>query len=367
MSLPAPPHHTPLTALHRELRAKMVVFAGYHMPLHYSRGIIDEHLQTRASAGFFDISHMGQFLLSSANAAEELERLTPGAIGKLRIGRQRYTVFTNAQGGVIDDVMVARLTEERFFIVVNAACKDKDLLHLQTRIAPSCRLQPLSGNALLALQGPAAASVIERHCPDAARLKFMHVCETAVNGVPCIVSRSGYTGEDGFEISLPEEAAEALARLLLNDARLQPVGLGARDTLRLEAGLCLYGHELTDTITPIEAGLAWIVDKHNDRYPGANVILEQMEDGPPRRRVGLLPEGKAPVRDGAMLKNRTGAAVGIVTSGGYSPSLARPIAMGLVQSDAAQPGEVLFVTRNSREIALTVAALPFVMHRYYYG
>lgn len=367
MSCSSSPQNTPLSALHHELCAKMVVFAGYRMPLHYARGIIDEHLHTRTSAGFFDISHMGQFLLCGESAVEELKRLTPSVLGNLKMGQQRYTVFTNEQGGVIDDVMIARLTDERFFIVVNAACKDKDFRHLQSRLTPACQLRPLTGNALLAVQGPAAASIIARHCAAPAALKFMQVCETAINGAACIISRSGYTGEDGFEISLPAEKAEMFARLLLEDTRLQPVGLGARDTLRMEAGLCLYGHELTDDITPVEAGLAWIIDKHNNRYPGASVIGEHLRHGPPRRRVGLLPEGKAPIRDGAMLINRAGETVGSVTSGGYSPSLGRPIAMGLVHSSAARLGEILFVTRNARELALTVSPLPFVAHRYYHG
>ncbi|MGR8935388.1 MAG: glycine cleavage system aminomethyltransferase GcvT [Gammaproteobacteria bacterium] len=361
------PSDTPLAALHRELHAKTIVFAGYRMPLHYARGIIGEHLHTRAEAGFFDISHMGQFLLHGDNAAEELERLTPSAIAKQRIGQQRYTVLTNAYGGVIDDVIIARLQANSFFIVVNAACKDKDLQHLQNHLASSCRLQPLTANALLALQGPAAARIVEVHCPNAAALKFMQICESQIDGITCLVSRSGYSGEDGFEISLPAENAETLARLLLNDARLQPIGLGARDTLRMEAGLCLYGHELADDITPIEAGLSWIVDKYNVRYPGAHVIREQLQHGPPRRRVGLLPEGKAPIRDGAVLKNRSGETVGTVTSGGYGPSVGGPIAMGLVRSSAARLGETLYVTRNARELALTVSALPFVAHRYYHG
>jgi aminomethyltransferase len=358
--------HPPLYALHEELHAKMVAFAGYRMPLQYAQGIIREHLHTRSHAGFFDISHMGQFLLTGSNAGDELERLTPSAIRNLHIGQQRYTIFTNDLGGVIDDIIVTRLAEDRFFIVVNAACKEKDLRHLQTRLAPSCRLQVLSDRALLALQGPETVEVIERCCPEAAALRFMHVRETTIDGAPCIVSRSGYTGEDGFEISLLADNAEALARRLLRDERVQPVGLGARDTLRLEAGLCLYGHELTETITPIEAGLAWLIDKHSNNYPGAKIVQQQLQRGPQRRRIGLLPESKAPVRDGTPLLNRAGNPVGVVTSGGYSPNLGRPVAMGLVKNEEMQTGNTLFVTRHSQQIAVAVAALPFVAHRYNY-
>jgi aminomethyltransferase len=347
--------------------AKMVSFADYEMPLHYSHGIIREHLHTRTHAGFFDISHMGQFLLIGAHSARQLERLTPSGIDKLSIGRQRYTVFSNAQGGVIDDIIVARLAEDTFFIVVNAACKAKDFLHLQSSLAPTCSLRALNERALLALQGPGAGAVIAGLCPEATALPFMHIHTGMIGGQPCIVSRGGYTGEDGFEISLPAEAAETLARHLLSDARVLPAGLGARDTLRLEAGLCLYRHELTETVTPVEAGLAWIVDKRINRFPGAAIIREQLQYGPKRRRVGLLPEGKAPVRDGAVLKDRHGAVVGFVTSGGYSPSLERPVAMGLVASEEARLDNTLFVTRNSREIAVAVTALPFVAHRYYHG
>lgn len=362
-----PLQKTPLYALHRELGAKTVPFAGYEMPLQYAHGIIHEHLHTRSNAGFFDISHMGQLLLTGANSAEQLECLTPSAIANLRLGQQRYTVFTNENGGVIDDIIITRLAEERFFIVVNAACKDKDLLHLQQHIAPSSRLQLLNDRALLALQGPAAADVLRRYCPEAIPLTFMHACETAINGVACIVSRSGYTGEDGFEISLPAENAETVARFLLRDIRVQTVGLGARDTLRLEAGLCLYGHELSNSITPVEAGLTWLINKRNNCYPGAVIVQQQLQQGPSRRRVGLLPEGKAPVRDGAILKNRHDETVGIVTSGGYSPTLERPIAMGLVKSAETHLDNSLFVTRNARKIAVTVAALPFVAHRYFHG
>jgi aminomethyltransferase len=355
--------HTPLYTLHGELRAKMVPFAGYCMPVQYPPGIIREHLHTRSQAGLFDIAHMGQLLLTGSDVGGELERLTPSAICSLRIGQQRYTVLTNEQGGVIDDIMVARLAEERFFVVVNAACKEKDFQHLHERLTASCRLQILSGNALLALQGPKAAKVLEPYCPEAVRLNFMHAYETVIDATPCIVSRSGYTGEDGFEISLPAENAEALARRLLSDARVQPVGLGARDTLRLEAALCLYGHELTETITPIEAGLSWIIDQSRDNYSGAAIIRQQLLQGSPRRRIGLLPEGKAPVRDGTPLLNRSGEKVGVVTSGGYSPTLERPVAMGLVSCNAAQSGDMLFAERNAREIALAVTTLPFVRRR----
>lgn len=364
MNSSTPLQKTPLSALHHQLGAKVVAFAGYEMPLQYLHGILHEHLHTRAQAGFFDISHMGQLLLSGKAAAEQLECLTPSAIATLQRGQQRYTVLTNDSGGVIDDIIITRLNDEQFFIVVNAACKDKDFLHLQHHLAPSCSLQALNDRALLALQGPAAANVIERHCADASALSFMHACETSINGINCIISRSGYTGEDGFEISLPADTAEIVARLLLSEPRVQPAGLGSRDTLRLEAGLCLYGHELNDTITPVEAGLKWIIDKHNDRYPGATIVQQQLQHGPNRRRVGLLPASKAPIRDGAVLKNRQGENVGIVTSGGYSPSLERPIAMGLVASEETQIGNTLITIRNSREVELTIAALPFVPHRY---
>lgn len=355
---------TPIYSLHLELGAKMVPFAGYQMPVQYPKGIIHEHLHCRTHAGFFDISHMGQCLILGDTAADELEELTPGNITGLKPGEQKYTVLTNDEGGIIDDIIVTRLNAG-LMIVVNAACKDKDFEHLKRHLSGRCDFIEQSDLALLALQGPAAATVMRKLSAPAADLSFMQAMEADINGIPCHISRSGYTGEDGFEISLANEQAEALARLLLAEEEVEPIGLGARDTLRLEAGLCLYGHELTESITPVEAGLKWTFKKGHDQFPGTGKILGQLQQGSDTIRCGLLASGKIPVREGCIITNHEGVAVGRVTSGSFSPSLGQPIAMALLDRDAARLGTGLYAKVRDRQIAVTVSQLPFVPHRYH--
>jgi aminomethyltransferase len=363
---PQPPKPTPLDALHRALGARMVPFAGYAMPLQYQAGIIAEHRQCREHAALFDVSHMGQAVLHGATAAAALEALVPGDIAGLPVGRQRYTVLLNEAGGILDDLMIARLAPERLFLVVNASRKDADFAHLAAH-AGAARLELLEDRALLALQGPQAAAVLARLAPDAAPLRFMAVAELAVAGVPAVVSRSGYTGEDGFEISLPAGAVESVARRLLNAPEAAPAGLGARDSLRLEAGLCLYGNDIDELTSPIEAGLAWVIGKRRRErwdFPGAAPIRDQWENGPHRRRVGLRPEGRAPARAGTQIVAPDGTAAGTVTSGGFSPTLNAPIAMGYVRHDLAAPGTRLFLLLRGKPVPAQVCTLPFVPHRY---
>ncbi len=366
--------HTPLHALHAELGARMVTFAGYELPVSYASGIVREHEHTRERASLFDVSHMGQILVTGEDAAAALEALMPTDLVNLGEGRQRYAMLTSEAGGVLDDLMVARL-DEGFLLVVNAARKADDLARIEAHVQEigydDCRVQMLSDRALLALQGPKAADVLEPLAPDAASLRFMDVRRVVVTGTECIVSRAGYTGEDGFEVSVPASEAEALARALLAHPEVAPAGLGARDTLRLEAGLCLYGNELDETTTPIEADLTWTIARARrpggaraGGYPGADTIERQLRDGPPRRRVGLATESRVPVRAGSELADADGRTVGRVTSGGFAPTLKRPIAMGYVDADAAQPERELVATVRGQPIPMRVVPLPFVPHRY---
>lgn len=352
----------PLNALHLELGAKMAPFAGYAMPLHYGTGIIREHLHCRQATGFFDISHMGQLRVAGDGVAGALERLTPSDITGLAPGFQKYTVLTLGNGGVLDDIIVNRTGDNDYGIVVNAACKDKDFDYLHRHLPGVCVLQD---RALFALQGPGAAAVMRKHAPLAADLAFMQSCQARIDGSECLISRSGYTGEDGFELSVALASAERLARLLLAEDGVAPIGLGARDTLRLEAGLCLYGHELDELITPVEAGLAWIVKKGHDRFPGAGKILAQLQNGVEMTRAGLIAEGKAPIRDGAVLTNDRGEAIGHVTSGSFAPSLGRPVALARIDKTCAAIGNRVYAALRSRRIALTVTRLPFIPHRYH--
>jgi aminomethyltransferase len=354
---------TPLYTLHLELGAKMVPFAGYQMPVHYSRGIIHEHLHCRGRAGFFDISHMGQCLILGDGAAAGLERLTPSDITGLKSGAQKYTVLTNAEGGIIDDIIITRI-DSGLMIIVNAACKDKDFFHLKEQLSGRCEFKEMPDHALFALQGPAAASVMQRFSAAAVELPFMRARETQINGLPCHISRSGYTGEDGFEISVANEYAEQLARLLLAEDEVEAIGLGARDTLRLEAGLCLYEHELNETITPVEAGLQWLFKKDHNEFPGAEKILDPLRHGSGKIRAGLLVESKIPVREGSEIVNDEDKAVGHVTSGSFSPCLGRPIAMALLDRQSADLGNSLHALVRDRKIAVTVTQLPFIPHRY---
>jgi aminomethyltransferase len=354
---------TSLYPHHLELGGKMTAFAGYQLPIQYPTGIIHEHLYCRSHAGFFDISHMGQFLISGKDAASELERLTPSKITGLKPGQQKYTVLTNDAGGVIDDIIVTRV-ENGIRLIVNAACKSKDFDYLLSRLSGRCQLTELTELSLFALQGPASAAVIGEFSASAAQLPFMSACETEIAGINCTISRCGYTGEDGFEISVANDHAETLARLLLAEKEIKPVGLGARDTLRLEAGLCLYGHELNENITPIEAGLSWLISKGRDDYPGAEKILKQLKEGTKIIRAGLIADSKMPVREGSIIVNKEGIEIGTVSSGTFSPSLNKPVAMAFLDKHYSDIGTQLAAKVRDKLIPVTVVALPFVPHRY---
>jgi aminomethyltransferase len=369
--------HTPLHDLHVRLGARMVPFAGYAMPVQYPNGILKEHQATRAAAGLFDVSHMGQVALRArsgevADAARALETLVPGDMVGIAPWRQRYTLLTNAAGGVLDDLMVSR-HDDRLTLVVNAARKDFDEAHLRAHLSEACLIEPLADRALLALQGPAAEQALAKLAPGVTVMRFMDARALTISGAACYVTRSGYTGEDGFEISVPGEAAVALAETLLADPAVAPIGLGARDSLRLEAGLCLYGADLDETTTPVEAALEWTLPKARrvggaraTGFPGAQVILSQLALGAARRRVGLRPEGRAPVRAGAPLFADEGAAapLGIVTSGGFGVSLEAPVAMGYVPPSLAASGMRLFAEVRGKRLAVTVADMPFWPTRY---
>lgn len=368
--MPAAPEtlqRTALHGLHLELGAKMVPFAGYDMPVQYPDGILKEHLHCRASAGLFDVSHMGQCRIDGAAAIDAFEALVPGDIAALAPGRIRYTMFTDETGGILDDLMVTARADGGLLVVLNAACKSSDMAHLRaTLVGATATL--LEDKALLALQGPAAAAVMARLAPGAEKLAFMSAAAIDIAGIGCGVSRSGYTGDDGFEISVPAARAEDLARKLLAEPEVRPIGLGARDTLRLEAGLCLYGHDIDTTTSPIEAGLAWTISKRrraDGGFPGATRIQRELAEGPLRKRVGIRPEGRAPARDGTAIADAAGKAIGTITSGGFSPTLSAPIAMGYVAAAAAAPGTALSLDVRGKSLPARVAALPFVPHRYH--
>ncbi|MFZ5957193.1 glycine cleavage system aminomethyltransferase GcvT [Pseudomonas knackmussii] len=365
---------TPLYDLHLELGAKMVPFAGYEMPVQYPLGVLKEHLHTRAQAGLFDVSHMGQLRLRGDGAAAALERLVPVDILDLPVGQQRYAMFTNEEGGILDDLMVAN-AGDHLFLVVNAACKDQDLAHLRAHLGDACEIESLfDSHALLALQGPAAAEVLGRLAPAVKALTFMQVTSVELLGVTCNVSRSGYTGEDGYEISVPADHAEALARALLAEPEVQPIGLGARDSLRLEAGLCLYGHDMDTETTPVQASLVWAISKarraDGERaggFPGAERIFAQQREGVAGKRVGLLPQERVPVREGAEIVDADGVVIGKVSSGGFGPSLGAPVAMGYVASTHAALDSEVFAMVRGKRVPMKVARTPFVPQRYYRG
>ncbi len=365
---------TPLHALHLELGARMVPFAGYEMPVQYPTGVLKEHLHTRAHAGLFDVSHMGQIRLSGKEAAQALESLVPVDIVDLPVGLQRYALFTNTNGGILDDLMVAN-AGDHLFLVVNAACKEQDLAHLGRHIGGHCKIESLfEQRSLLALQGPASASVLARLAPQVATMTFMQFATLELLGVECHVSRSGYTGEDGYEISVPHGHAEALARRLLAEPEVLPIGLGARDSLRLESGLCLYGHDMDATTTPIEASLAWSISKSRrddgaraGGFPGADHIHAQQREGVTRKRAGLVVQGRVPVRENAELVDADGNPVGRVTSGGFGPTFGAPVAMGYVDSSATALGNQLFAVVRNTHVPVVVARTPFVPQRYYRG
>jgi aminomethyltransferase len=368
---------TPLHGLHVASSGKMVPFAGYDMPVQFSAGVLREHLHTRQSAGLFDVSHMGQIALRPksgkvGDAALALERLVPQDILGVAPGRQRYAQFTDGSGCILDDLMVANFGSH-LFLVVNAACKAEDEAHLRAHLSDTCLVEPLADRALIALQGPKAWSVLAKFCAETAAMRFMDAGPREVAGIDCFVSRSGYTGEDGFEISVPAEQAERLAQALLTDPDVLPIGLGARDSLRLEAGLCLYGHDIDTTTTPVEAALEWSIQKSRRSggaraggFPGADKILAQFQNGASRRRVGLRPEGRAPVREGALLfaDANSSEAIGKVTSGGFGPSLNAPMAMGYLPASLAAPGNQLFAELRGQRLPLKTAAMPFVPNTY---
>lgn len=366
---------TPLAGLHREFGARMVPFAGYSMPVQYPTGILAEHKQVREAAGLFDVSHMGQAVLvgpDHATTAAALETLAPGDFLGLAPGRVRYTLLLNAEGGIIDDLMVTRSANPEYdgklILVVNAARTAVDYAHLRANLPSDVGLETRDDRALLAIQGPKAASVMARHCPKAVDMGFMTARSAEFDGMDCAIFRSGYTGEDGYEISVPAKDAEALSRALLGDREVLPIGLGARDSLRLEAGLPLYGHDIDETTSPVEADLGFAISKRRREeggFPGADRIMRELRDGTVRKRVGLAVEGKAPAREGAEIRDASGRPVGVVTSGGYGATIGSPIAMGYVESDLSAPGTAVTLVVRGRELAAQVAKLPFVPHRYF--
>jgi aminomethyltransferase len=363
---PASLRFTPLDGLHRALGGKMVPFAGYAMPVQYPTGILAEHLHTRRAAGLFDVSHMGQLRLTGQGAIAAIERLVPGDIGALAEGRIRYTMLTNDQGGIIDDLMIARRAGE-LGLVVNAGTKEGDIAHIAAHLPADVTLAHETERALLALQGPLAAAVLARHLPGVEQMKFMSETGGEIAGVYLTLTRSGYTGEDGFELSIPAEHAEQVARLLLAEPEVLPIGLGARDSLRLEAGLCLYGHDIDETTTPIEADLLWTISKRRRTeggFHGDEIIQNQIAHGPARRRVGILPEGRAPAREGTEIQDPTGTPIGRVTSGGFGPSADRPVAMGYVDAAAAITGAPVQLIVRGKPLPARIVPMPFVPHRY---
>ncbi len=371
-TLDTPLLHTPLHALHLALGAKMVPFAGYEMPVSYPRGIVAEHRQCRASAVLFDVSHMGQLKLLGTDAAAAMESLVPMDVIDLPVGKQRYAFFTNDAGGIVDDLMIAKRAGD-LFVVVNASCKAADIAHLRSRIGSRCTIEPMPDHALLALQGPKAVTALARHDAAVTQLAFMAGMHVTLAGVDCFVTRSGYTGEDGFEISVPGVDADRLARALLAEPEVEPAGLGARDTLRLEAGLCLYGHDIDTATTPIEAALTWALQKvrrsggaRAGGYPGASVIDAQLANGVSRKRIGLAGIERVPVREGATLVDAAGASIGRVTSGTLAPTVDGVIAMAYVDTPAPADG-VVFADVRGKRVPMRLAPMPFAPHRYFRG
>lgn len=364
---------TPLYELHVELGAKMVPFAGWSMPVQYPLGVMKEHLFCRENAGLFDVSHMGQVLLSGPDVAQALETLIPQAVIGLREGRQRYGFFTNEDGGIEDDLMFAN-RGDHIYMVVNAACADDDIARLKWGLEPlGISVTPVTDRALIALQGPKAEDALAVLNPAVRDMNFMDVADIDLCGVTAWVSRSGYTGEDGFEISIPDAQAEDLARALLELDSVQPIGLGARDSLRLEAGLCLYGHDMDAKTTPVQAALGWGIQKSRRTggaragdFPGAARVLQELETGADICRVGLLPQGRAPMREGVQLFETEDAdtAIGHITSGGFGPSVGAPVAMGYVPTRLSQPATILYADLRGRRLPVTVSALPFVPARF---
>lgn len=357
--------------LHGELGAKMVPFAGYEMPVQYPMGVMKEHLHTRAGAGLFDVSHMGQVILRPksgrlTDAALAFESLVPVDVAGLAEGRQRYGMFTNADGGILDDLMFAN-RGDHLFVVVNAACKDQDIAHMRAHLSATCEVVAVTDRALVALQGPRAEAALEGLVPGVAAMKFMDVAILPWGGVDLWISRSGYTGEDGYEISVPESVAVAFARAVLARPDVAPIGLGARDSLRLEAGMCLYGHDIDEGTSPVEGNLTWAIQKarrtggaRQGGFPGAARILRELTEGPARRRVGLRPEGRAPMREGTLLFADAdgGDPIGHITSGGFGPSIEAPMAMGYLPADLSE-GMIVYGEVRGKRLPAVIAAMPF--------
>ena len=376
-SPPVPLQRTPLYDLHVSLGAKMVPFAGYEMPVQYPLGVLKEHLHTREKAGLFDVSHMGQAYLiaedlSHDTVAHALEGLVPADMLNLKHGQQRYTQFLAADGGILDDLMVSRPEtangDGMLNLVVNAGCKDADYAHMADGLPPEITLHQRAHHALLALQGPMASAVLGDLAPAAAKMTFMSARALSIAGIACNVSRSGYTGEDGYEISVHQDDVVAFAKRLLADPRVAPIGLGARDSLRLEAGLCLYGHDIDTMTSPIEADLAWSIQKRRREgggYPGAARVRAELANGPKRKRVGILPEGRAPAREGTEVLDASGAKVGSITSGGFGPSVNGPIAMGYVEASNAAIGSKVQLMVRGKPLPAQIVKMPFAPHRYF--
>ena len=369
----APLLKTPLHALHIELGAKMVPFGGYDMPVQYPAGVMAEHKHTRAAAGLFDVSHMGQVRLIGDGAAAALETIVPVDVIDLGLFKQRYALFTNEQGGILDDLMIARRPDD-LFVVVNAGCKVQDIAHMQAKIGDKCQVLPLPEQALLALQGPQAVTALSRLNADVAKLTFMTGGFFNLDGIDTFLTRSGYTGEDGFEISVHQDQAVELARKLLAQPEVKPIGLGARESLRLEAGLCLYGHDIDTSTTPVEASLTWAIQKvrraggaRAGGYPGAAVVDEQLANGAARKRVGLISSERMPVREGAKLVNAEGVEIGVVTSGTLGPTVGKPVALAYLAKEFAAMGTEVFAIVRDKRTPMTVSSTPFTPNGYYRG
>ncbi len=369
-SLQHPLQSTPLRDLHGELEGQIVPFAGYEMPLQYPLGILKEHLHTRSAAGLFDVSHMGQLAIVGDDPASVIESLVPGDIMELEHGATRYTQLTDDNGGILDDLMVTR-NGKQLLLVVNAACKVKDIAHIRSALPNGHELLELQDRALIALQGPKSASILsELGSAQLLRMPFMSMAEVKVNGIACRIWRSGYTGEDGYEISCRAGDVEIIARLLLENKAVEPIGLGARNSLRLEAGLCLYGHDIDCSTTPVEANLLWSIGKRRREeggFPGAEFVQRQISKGVARRRVGIKPDGRAPMRDGVELFDTEGVSIGNVTSGGFGPSIGRPVAMGYIATRSARAKTPIQGNVRGKMLDASVVRMPFIEQRYFRG
>jgi aminomethyltransferase len=373
MSTQEMPKNTQFHDYHIEAGGKMVSFAGYSMPINYTGGIMEEHLHTREAAGLFDVSHMGQVIIRGAEAAEQLEKLMPLDLQQLPINNMVYSTLINEQGGILDDLIITRWDEKTFFVVVNAACKAQDIQHFRDHLSGT-EIIELEDQGLLALQGPLAVDVLVKLAPEVADLHFMQGCSIQIDHCQCYVTRSGYTGEDGFEISIKPKDCSAVVDALLQNSLVRWVGLGARDSLRLEAGLCLYGHDMNQQTSPVEASLLWSINKSRRTggpkqggFLGSQAVLNHIDQGASKKRVGFMVEGRAPVREGAEIVDQHGNTIGAITSGGFSPSLQNPIAMGYVPSEFSSLGTQLHAMVRGKLRPLVVCSMPFVPQQYYRG